>query len=74
MFGVPDFENITTFDSEIKTGLKKLSSKYSKHPKDLKKIFPDASEQALDLLKKFFIFDPKKRITAKEALAHPYLE
>jgi len=27
----------------------------------------------LDLLKKFFIFSPEKRITVDEALAHPYL-
>ena len=30
--------------------------------------------QALDLLKKFLIFDPNKRITLEEALKHPYLK
>jgi len=28
---------------------------------------------ALDLLSKFLIFDPSKRITVEEALNHPYL-
>jgi dual-specificity kinase len=26
----------------------------------------------LDLLKKIFVYDPKKRITAKQALQHPW--
>lgn len=29
--------------------------------------------QAIDLLEKMLTFDPRKRITAAEALAHPYL-
>ena len=29
---------------------------------------------ALDLLKKFFVFSPEKRITIDEALKHPYLK
>lgn len=37
-------------------------------------IFPHASELALDLLDKMLKFDPLARITADEALAHPYLE
>lgn len=28
----------------------------------------------LDLLKKIFVYDPKKRITAKEALQHPWFQ
>ena len=33
-----------------------------------------ADPQALDLLAKMLVFDPKKRITVEQALAHPYLE
>lgn len=34
---------------------------------------PQADEQALDLLDKMLVFDPAKRISVQEALAHPWL-
>lgn len=37
-------------------------------------MFPNASGLALDLLEKMLAFNPAKRITVEEALAHPYLE
>ncbi|KAJ7185656.1 mitogen-activated protein kinase [Mycena filopes] len=37
-------------------------------------LFPNATPLALDFLAKTLTFDPKKRITAEDALAHPYLE
>lgn len=30
------------------------------------------NKQFLDLLKKIFVYDPKARITAKQALKHPW--
>lgn len=36
--------------------------------------FPNMDEQALDLLRKMLVFNPKNRITVEEALAHPYLK
>ncbi|XP_029188819.1 mitogen-activated protein kinase 1-like [Acropora muricata] len=38
------------------------------------KIFTTADKKALDLLDKMLTFNPDKRITIEEALAHPYLE
>lgn len=42
-------------------------------PWDFRERFPDADPKALDLLQKMLVFDPRKRITAEEALKHPYL-
>jgi serine/threonine protein kinase len=38
------------------------------------KLFPNADAKALDLLDKMLTFNPNKRISVEEALAHPYLE
>ncbi|CAD5125589.1 DgyrCDS13792 [Dimorphilus gyrociliatus] len=41
-------------------------------PIPLEEIVPDASPLAVDLLKKFLVYSSKRRISAKEALLHPY--
>jgi len=38
---------------------------------DFRRLFKHASVDAIDLLSKMLVFDPKKRITVDEALAHP---
>ena len=35
---------------------------------------PTAHPDALDLMRKFFKFNPNYRLTAEEALNHPYLK
>jgi len=37
-------------------------------------LYADADARALDLLDRMLTFNPHKRITVEEALAHPYLE
>jgi len=39
---------------------------------NLAQLIPGASEEAIDLLNKMFVFDHKKRISALDALMHPY--
>lgn len=36
-------------------------------------MFPTATRDAADLLQRLLVFDPEKRLTASEALAHPYV-
>ncbi|CAE6517630.1 unnamed protein product [Rhizoctonia solani] len=46
---------------------------YPRYPKvPWQQVVPKASPQAIDLLERLLQFDPTKRITAQEALAHPY--
>lgn len=40
---------------------------------DLSKLFPGASPLAVDLLGRMLQFDPRRRISVQEALAHPWL-
>jgi len=42
--------------------------------KPFAQLFPNANPLAIDFLTKTLTFDPKKRITVEDALAHPYLE
>ncbi|XP_042471039.1 mitogen-activated protein kinase 2-like [Zingiber officinale] len=47
---------------------------FPQYPKqDFHSRFPTMSSGAIDLLEKMLVFDPSKRITADEALCHPYL-
>lgn len=41
-------------------------------PRNLSELLPEAVSEAIDLLKKMFIYVPGKRISARDALAHPY--
>ncbi|KAK8488793.1 hypothetical protein V6N13_138485 [Hibiscus sabdariffa] len=45
------------------------------HPRQpLANVFPHVNRLALDLIERMLTFDPTRRITVEEALAHPYLE
>ena len=53
------------------------SRKFVKAMKRLDEIIPPHNtfnKLFLDLLRKIFVYDPKKRITAREALKHPWFQ
>jgi serine/threonine protein kinase len=56
-------------------GLEYVKGRYSNLPKtNLRSIFPTVSNEAIDLLEKMLEFNPHKRITAAQALEHPFLK
>ncbi len=64
--GLPPFNGDS--DEEIVTKIKNGRFNMEKYP------WPIISSQAKDLIKKLLEFDPNKRITAEEALNHPWFE
>lgn len=55
----------------------RASKRFVKAMKQLNDIIPSANpflKNFLDLLKKIFVYDPTRRITAKEALQHPWFK
>ncbi|NWY27233.1 MK15 kinase, partial [Pheucticus melanocephalus] len=68
----PSPEDILALQSEYKASVIKHMS--SRQRVAFEEIFPSSTPlPALDLLKKLLVFNPDKRLTAEEALQHPYM-
>ena len=71
LLGSPPKDVIDTICSE--NTLKFVTSLPHRDPVPFSSRFQNLEPDAIDLLEKMLVFDPKKRITAADALAHPYL-
>lgn len=72
VLGKPSLEDMAHVTSgRARKFIEKLPS-YDPIP--LKSLFPTAPDDALDLMKKLLHFNPNKRLTAEQALLHPFVQ
>nr|AAS55115.1 mitogen activated protein kinase 4 [Tetrahymena thermophila] len=70
--GKPTQEDIESLESQLAWNI--ISSINVQKKKTFHQMFPGASEEAIDLIKKLLCFNPKNRLTVEQALEHPYVK
>ena len=68
--GRPSPEDVESIKSPFAATM--LESLPMSRPRPLNEMFPGASVEALDLMRLCMMFNPTKRISAKDAMRHPY--
>ncbi|CEG35488.1 cmgc mapk protein kinase [Plasmopara halstedii] len=71
VLGTPDITYIARIHKEAAQKWVHRQRRRSKIP--FEELYPNANQQALDLLEKLLVYDPQKRLSAVEALMHPYI-
>eukprot|EP01116_Phalansterium_solitarium_P024141 TRINITY_DN874_c0_g4_i1.p1 TRINITY_DN874_c0_g4~~TRINITY_DN874_c0_g4_i1.p1 ORF type:complete len:368 (+),score=101.54 TRINITY_DN874_c0_g4_i1:111-1214(+) len=69
--GMPTAQDIESIDSPYAATMSESIPQSTK--KEVAELFPKASQDALNLLKRLLVFNPKDRLTAEQALDHPYV-
>ncbi|KAJ7299999.1 hypothetical protein O6H91_13G014000 [Diphasiastrum complanatum] len=72
LLGSPDVSDFSFLQHE-EARVQIHSSLSGRKPKPLAEKYPHVNSSAWDLVEKLLRFDPTKRLTAEEALEHPYL-
>ncbi|GBG60961.1 hypothetical protein CBR_g18560 [Chara braunii] len=71
------FKLLGTPNEEVWPGVSKLRDWHEFpqwQPQNIARVVPQLDEKGIDLLQKMLQYDPAKRISAKEALHHPYFD
>lgn len=71
VLGKPSYQDISEIESENASSI--IESITLKNRKPFESFFKDQTPQTLDFLQKCLEFNPAKRITIDEALAHPFV-
>jgi len=72
LIGKPKADDIESIESPHAATI--LSSISVTKKRSFQNFFPNASEAALDLLRRLLVFNPNNRLTVEEALRHRYVE
>jgi len=72
VLGTPTASDLAIIQNE--QAVEYIKSLPARQKASFKKMFASSNPLAVDLLEQMLVFDPSKRISAADALAHPYME
>ncbi|KAG5489949.1 hypothetical protein JKF63_00067 [Porcisia hertigi] len=71
VIGMPSAADVAATNSQFAQAM--LRDIHLTHRRTFAELLPSASPDALDLIKRLMCFNPNRRLTAEEALKHPYV-